>query len=214
MVLISRPGIGPHLSGVSCWINFRKRMGRGRRMGDWWKIAELLYQHMFEDPTLLMTNGLCFRQTIPGIMKSGCVNTISTNSHCQVMIHIAVCLDQGLPIHPLPVCCGDDTLQHINHTVNLDVYEKYGCIIKEVSTTMEFMGRTFGPDGVKPNYLMKHLRKLKYVVDENLPSYLDAMARMYVHTDVYDFWETVSIALEVPLPLSRMAYLFWHDYSV
>lgn len=192
---------------------FRYRMGRGDRLLEWLKHAQLAYYYMFSEPTLLLSDGTCLRQVVPGIMKSGCVNTISTNSHCQLFIHMAVCFDKGWDIHPLPRACGDDTLQHVKHTTDVQAYEKYGVVIKEVSETAEFVGHTFTDHGPVPNYWFKHLKKLLWQKDEFMGQYLDSMARMYVHTDYYIFWERIARCLGEPLPLSRAAYKYWYDYE-
>lgn len=195
-------------------LDFRKRMGRGANIEEWFKIANILYQHMFIDPIMMTSEGYCYKQFVPGVMKSGCVNTISTNSHCQMMLHLAMCIENSIPIEPMPVACGDDTLQHEKHTQDLSLYEKYGVIIKEVSDTMEFMGHTFTDDGPYPLYIKKHLKKVSYVKEEDLSQYLDSMARMYCHTEYYRFWEVLAERLNHPLPLSRTAYLYWYDNSV
>lgn len=192
-------------------LQLRYRLGRGPRMKEWLGKAELLYRHMFEEPVLMTSAGYCFRQVVPGIMKSGCVNTISTNSHCQVFIHMAVCFETGLPIHPLPRVCGDDTLHHSRHVQDLEPYRLYGMQLKSISDTVEFVGHEFHSSGPRPMYLLKHLKKLLYVPEENLEQYLDSMARMYVHTDYFDMWEAIARRLGFVFPLSRHAYLHWYD---
>lgn len=194
-------------------LEFRHRMGRGDRLEEWRRIAGVLYRHMFEDPIIQLPDGNMYQQEVPGVMKSGCINTISTNSHCQIFVHIAANIMAGIDIYPLPVACGDDTLQHEKHTHDLHHYERLGVVIKEVSTTMEFVGHEFTDRGPKPNYLMKHLKHLEYVKSEDLSQYLDQMARMYIHTDYYDWWEYVARAVGKPLPLSRKAYQYWYDFE-
>lgn len=194
-------------------LELRRRLGRGSRMSEWLSLAKTLYRHMFEDPKLLLSDGSLYQQIVPGVMKSGCVNTISTNSHAQVFVHIAVCIDLGLDPYPLPVCCGDDTLQHDSHVRDLSAYRKYGVVVKSASTTMEFVGHEFREEGPYPLYFLKHLKKLQYVTDEVLPQYLDSMARMYVHTPYYGTWERLAELLGVILPMSQDAYRFWYDYS-
>lgn len=192
---------------------FRCRMGRGSRIGEWDEKSALLYRRMFEDPYLVLSDGTRLKQVIPGIMKSGCVNTISANSHGQVIGHIAVCIYANIDILPLPCCCGDDTNQHIKHTYHLDVYKRFGIQVKSVSETLEFMGHDFPNEGPRPLYWMKHLKKMHYVDEENLSQYLDSMARMYVHTREFEFWEDIARELGYTLPLSREAYKYWYDYG-
>lgn len=87
-------------------VQFRYRMGRGTKMSEWLGTAVRMYKDMFDHPVLRLSNGMEFRQEYPGIMKSGCVNTISTNSHMQVMIHLLACWDQGVSHVPLCEECG------------------------------------------------------------------------------------------------------------
>lgn len=194
-------------------LEFRRRMLRGSRTQDWFTLANLLYRRMFVDPVLMTSDGRLYKQIVPGVMKSGCVNTISLNSHCQLFLHMAVCLEAGWDIHPLPRCCGDDTLSHVKHTLDMSLYERFGVVIKEVSETTEFVGHEFTENGPRPLYIMKHFKKLRYVNSEIMADYLDAMARMYVHTHYYEFWEYLSIQLGKPLPHSRDFYRYWYDIS-
>lgn len=196
---------------IKCDLELRYRLGRGKKMGTWLQLARKLYHHMFVAPELLMSDGTVFRQTVPGIVKSGCVVTISLNGHCQVFGHCGVSLVNKLPIHPLPKCCGDDTLQHENHVQDVEAYKQFGIQIKSVSSTMEFMGHEFRDAGPYPMYVLKHLKKLGYVSDENMDQYLDSMARLYCHTEYYTIWETMAELLDVVLPLSQAAYRFWYD---
>lgn len=193
-------------------LELRRRLARGDRVQEWYALARLLYRHMFESPLLMTSDGNLYRQVVPGIMKSGCVNTISTNGHCQQFVHLAVCIDANISPFPLPRVCGDDTIHSLRHTLHLDLYGRYGVIIKEVSETTEFVGHEFRSDGPRPLYIMKHLKKVRYVEDENMLSYLDSMARMYCHTEYFGFWEKLARSLGILLPLSRESYVRWYDH--
>jgi len=192
-------------------LEFRYRMGRGRSMADWRVIAEVLYHQMFNDPTIILSDGTLWRQTVPGIMKSGCVTTISTNSHMQVMLHLLACWEVGVSIHPLPVACGDDTLQTLAQSSDLHAYTKYGVVVKQASEGLEFVGHDFLETGPQPVYMFKHIKKLGFVTDEILPQYLDSMARMYVHTPHFEVWQELAEKLAGGLPLSKYAYEHWYD---
>lgn len=194
-------------------LELRCRLGRGRRLVEWEQFAKHLYDSMFKDTYIMLSNGQLFKQIVPGIVKSGCVSTISINSHCQVFLHIQYSLSLGISIFPLPKCCGDDTLQAETHIFNLDVYERFGVIVKSVARSLEFMGHEITEDGPMPMYILKHLKKLQYVDENYLAEYLDSMARMYCHSRYFDFWSTVAQSLGYHLPLSRQAYLFWYDYG-
>lgn len=194
-------------------LEFRLRTGNGSQLGQWHRVAKMLYDRMFKDPVLVLSDGRMFRQTIPGVMKSGCVNTISTNSHGQCIIHCAVCYDLGMEINPMCRACGDDTLQHPKHCYDILAYRKYGIVVKSASDAMEFVGHEFTANGPHPLYMIKHLKKIQYVPEEHMAQYLDSMARMYVHTRYFDLWQSIANASGYDLPLSRDAYLFWYDYS-
>lgn len=194
-------------------LQLRKRLCRGRFVEEWFDLAERMYARMFENPIVILSDGRMFRQTIPGVMKSGCVNTISTNSHCQVLLHAFVCYDMGLPPEPWPVCCGDDTLQSADHTTDVTLYERYGVVVKSASDSVEFMGHEFTDNGPHPLYMPKHMKRLLYTRDEHLVEYFDAMARMYVHTRYFDIWNLLALKAGVKLPYSREYYLNWFDYE-
>lgn len=195
-------------------LELRRRLGRGESMSRWFDVAKSLYRNMFEDPKIILSDGSVYQQVVPGVMKSGCVNTISINSHCQVFMHIVVCLENHLPIDPLPVCCGDDTLQNDIHVRNLESYNKYGVVVKSASDTMEFVGHEFQENGPRPLYIYKHLKRLMYTTDAILPQYLDSMARMYVHTEYFYWWEQLARGMGSSLPLSKESYKYWYDYEI
>lgn len=193
-------------------LEFRRRMCRGPKKDQWHSLAKRLYSDMFDHPLILCSDGSIYRQMYPGIMKSGCVNTISTNSHMQIMVHLMVCFDEGLNYDPLPVACGDDTLQCSYHASSVDSYARYGAIVKSASDGMEFVGHEFFPDGPRPLYLEKHLLKFCYVRDEIMPEYLDSMARMYCKDKMFDFWSAMAEELGCVLH-SREYYQYWYDFD-
>ncbi|APG75724.1 hypothetical protein 2 [Wuhan insect virus 34] len=197
-------------------LEFRRRMCRRGDVGSWLRKAKVLYHQMFEQPILVLSDGSEFEQLYPGIMKSGCVNTISTNSHAQCFVHLAVCRKNNLPYYPLPKCVGDDTLsteEQIPANI-MDLYAEFGVRIKSVTDTLEFVGREFRDCGPIPMYVGKHVAKAHYVSEENLVSYLDSMAREYCHSEsYYRVWEALAERLGIDLPLSRESYLYWYDYQ-
>ncbi|APG75841.1 hypothetical protein 2 [Hubei sobemo-like virus 47] len=193
-------------------LDFRRRMGRGSRMDDWWKIARKLYDDMFVSPLILLSSGALYKQIVPGVMKSGCVNTISTNSHMQVMVHILACWEQGVDYEPLPVCCGDDTLQRKAQAVDVGAYEKFGAIVKSASEDMEFVGHDITDAGPVPLYLGKHVVKAMHVPEAYLDDYLDSMCRMYCKSPVYEFWDDLAFDCGVAV-YSQEYYRRWYDYE-
>lgn len=191
-------------------LELRYRLGRGTCMTQWRKAADLLWKHMFRESVLLLPTGHLYKQVTPGIMKSGCVNTISSNSHMQAMMHILSSLELGKPIQPLPVCCGDDTLQCSWQVSDLSVYEKYGVVVKSVTPGLEFVGHEFGPNGPQPLYLAKHISSFIHSKAPPL-DYLDSMCRLYAHSPYRKFWELLALEMGVVLPMSSRGYLYWYD---
>lgn len=196
---------------INAELELRFRLGRGRLIGKWHELSLMLYRHMFDEAILMTSDGTLYKQIVPGIVKSGCVNTISLNGHGQALAHAVVCITDGIPLQPFPVSCGDDTIQHAMHVQDLDTYKKFGILVKSVSDNIEFVGHEFGKNGPRPSYLFKHLKKMHYVAEEDLGQYLDSMARMYVHTEYFEMWEVLARKAGLPLPLSKSAYLHWYD---
>lgn len=192
-------------------LQFRFRCGSGGDMGNWFKLASEMYDRMFVDPILVLSDGTMWKQVVPGVMKSGCVNTISTNSHCQVFVHFMVAKVQGIDPNPVCVACGDDTLQHPDHVTDIARYEQFGVRVKSASDAMEFVGHEFVRQGPQPLYMAKHVKRVRYVTDDILPQYFDAMARMYVHTRYFEIWKQLAARCGCSLPMSKEAYLHWYD---
>lgn len=191
-------------------LELRFRLGRGSRMREWRILAEAMYKDAFCDSKIMFSNGVIYQQTVPGIMKSGLVNTISTNSNCQQFIHVEACLVLGIPILPLPCCCGDDTLQCKHQVEDLSPYRKMGVVVKTVSEGIEFIGHEFTDSGPAPLYIEKHFVNLLYQKTENLSEYLDAMCRMYCHTLYFSFWEEVANIFKIKT-YSQQWYKHWYD---
>lgn len=194
-------------------LEFRERQTRGFRTNDWLAQAAKLYRNAFRDAKLLFSDGSVWQQEHWGIMKSGCVNTISTNSHGGMIYHVLYCLETGAPLYPLPKCVGDDKLVSEEHTLYLDAYEKYGNLIKSVSTTCEFVGHEFTDSGPKPMYIGKHVYNFKYVKQEVMLDTLSSYLAMNALCDEgWNFW--YRIALELGLAsevLSRRYYISWFN---
>ncbi|APG75848.1 hypothetical protein 2 [Hubei sobemo-like virus 46] len=197
---------------ISMCLELRYRLCRGRMRGQWYNIARKLYRDMYDNPTIMLSNGQVYYQTIPGIEKSGCVNTISDNSFMQIGVHVLVCLDLGLPLYPLPVAVGDDTLQCASQTADVEAYAKFGAIVKSASAGIEFVGHEFTTNGPVPLYLGKHVVKSMHVADEYLPEYLDMMCRMYCKSPIFSYWACLANELNCPV-FSQDYYSRWYDYE-
>nr|UGO57195.1 MAG: hypothetical protein 1 [Riboviria sp.] len=194
-------------------LKFRERQVRGLRTDLWAEQADKLYRNAFRDCKLLFSDGTVYEQQHWGIMKSGCVNTISTNSHGGVIYHILYCLDTGASFYPFPKCLGDDKLVAPEHTLHLDVYEKYGNLIKSVSDTCEFGGHEFTDSGPRPMYIAKHIYNFLYVSPDTLEETLDAYLRMNaLCDDGWEFWSFIVSGLGLSSKvLSRRYYQAWYN---
>lgn len=193
-------------------LEFRRRMGRGDKMAEWYVTAKKCYDDMFKTCVLTLSDGTRWRQLYPGIMKSGCVNTISTNSHMQVMIHFLACWDQGISPYPVCVAVGDDTLQCSRQAVDIQAYSKFGAIVKSASDGLEFVGHEMLKSGPQPLYMEKHFVKFLHVPEDFMADYLDSMARMYCHTEMFYVWDRLARRLGINI-MSRDYYLWWYDHE-
>lgn len=104
------------------------RLGRGRKMAEWSTHARWFYDWGYVRPYIILSDGSIFQQIVPGVMKSGSVKTISTNSKGQIMMHVLGCRREGLELYPLPVAVGDDTLQREGNTPSLETFAELGLL--------------------------------------------------------------------------------------
>lgn len=197
-------------------LEYRRRMSRGSQdlTDEWYQVASRLYYDMFRTSKILMPEGYVWEQQFWGYMKSGCVNTISTNSHLQIMYHILACWEQNVSVHPLPVACGDDTLQRLDQATDLKAYSKYGLVVKSASDELEFVGHEFTDEGPMPLYSEKHICALIHCKEEVIPEYVEAMCRMYVHgtPEMVSFWHYLARKLRVSVR-SPEYYRTWYDWA-
>nr|UGO57308.1 MAG: hypothetical protein 1 [Riboviria sp.] len=206
-----------HIEFLTLDLELRKRLVQDDEANKnrWSLLAERLYKGAFYHPKLILSSGSVFQQMEPGIMKSGCVNTISSNSHMQIFAHILGCLREELPIHPLPVAVGDDTLSSRRNTPSVAMMESFGMVIKGTVPVREFVGHLFPRDlsgGPVPVYHAKHMFRFCEVEEEHLEEYLDSMVRLYAHSSEYQqFWR--SLAYRTGSSVPSWSYVrFWYDY--
>lgn len=161
------------------------RMGLCENMNErWLDLAIWRYRRLFLDPELITSGGCVFRQRNPGVMKSGCVNTIADNSIGQVLLHNRVCME--VDITPGGIfCMGDDTLQETPDRMP-EYLAKTGlyCKVKEPVFATEFAGMRFLDRRVEPVYRGKHAFTLLHVDPEILPQLANSYALLY-HRSVY-----------------------------
>lgn len=144
---------------------------------EWERLAAFRYRHLFYDCTFITSGGLLLKQKIKGIMKSGSVNTIASNSIMQLILHRRVAAE--LDLEPGFIwAMGDDVLEEDNIPEYFDRLSRY-CIIKEISRHVEFAGYRFNKYNVEPLYFGKHAfallnQKVKYIEET-----ADAYALLY-----------------------------------
>lgn len=193
-------------------LELRGRLVYGKDAGVWRTVARFLYEDAFRDTKIVFSDGSLFVQSAGwGVMKSGCYNTISTNSHGQLFIHYFYCLLTGERVEPLPAVCGDDTLCAEKHT-RASVYARMGVVVKHCVRSYEFVGFNFDGSGPTPVYWRKHRYKFPYVRDEHLVEFLDSMMMIYAHSDDRALWRGLASRLGVEGELcSDGYYRGWFD---
>lgn len=147
---------------VNGWIaemllQFRKElMDRNQHSQAWEELAEWRYRALFESPVFVTSGGLYLRQREPGVIKSGCYNTIADNSVAQDLLHVRVCHEMDIEPEDL-MSMGDDTTQR--EFPEWDAYcERLAqyCHIKGDVKATEFAGHRFTSLTVEPLYKGKH----------------------------------------------------------
>lgn len=121
---------------------------------EWIDLAKWRYQKLFFDNTFVTSQGDLLKQKTPGVMKSGCVNTIASNSLMQLILHTRVAIELDKPLGFIWVM-GDDVMQSTQDEAYFDLLSQY-CILKEVTPRVEFAGFSYHGARVEPNYRGKH----------------------------------------------------------
>lgn len=194
------------------WIlQLRFRLGNGRRMNEWMTYARRAYADMYNNPLIMLSNGKLYRQLFPGVQKSGVVNTISDNSMAQLILHVCVCIAKGWRIFPLPKAVGDDTLQTEESTSDLQIYRRFGALVKSATEGLEFVGHFFRDSGPEPVYVLKHFKQLLGQPRENWPAFFDSMNLLYTHSPLRSVWRNLAYDLRIPIR-SEYYYRYLYDY--
>lgn len=151
----------------------------GPLLDKWVDYAQWRYQELYTSPTFITSDGLLLKQKTPGVMKSGCVNTIADNSMMQVFLHLRTCYEIG--IEPGTIyTMGDDTLQE--PMGKPDLYRaKLGefCRLKEFNRVNEFSGFRFQGRSVEPLYKGKHAFNLLHLDEDNFEQMADSYLLLY-----------------------------------
>lgn len=167
---------------------------------EWLDLARWRYRELFVCPVWQTSNGWMLRQRHPGVMKSGCVNTITSNSIMQLILHYRVARELGQEAQPLFVM-GDDVLQWPQS--DMDAYLKKKseyCIIKSAASVPEFAGHRFCGWNVEPLYLGKHAFSLLHLNEKYAREIVASYALLYHRSAKRDSLRKMLAHLGEPLP--------------
>lgn len=151
---------------------------------DWIEYARWRYQSLFWNPTFITSGGLKLRQLQPGVMKSGCYNTLVTNSIMQSILHLRLCAEMDIRPGWLWTL-GDDTLQEDipQRKQYLERASQY-CHVKHCVEGAEFAGMRFLSGRIEPLYRGKHSFNLLHMDRRFARETSDSYALLY-HRSFY-----------------------------
>lgn len=178
---------------------------------EWLRVVDLLYDDAYVNSVILVGDKL-YRQTVPGLMKSGLLVTISDNSFAQVLLDRYACVRLRKRFSRI-FATGDDTIQDEPEDAEayVDVLQTFGCVVKEAVRGVEFMGTVFTENGPRPLYGGKHLKNITMVADEDVAGVLDSYMRVYAHCPVFTkFWRKLAVSLGVRVK-SDAYYRWFYD---
>lgn len=156
-------------------LEFRRMKLKADPEDRWFKLAQWRYAALFDEARFVLPSGAILKQANPGVMKSGCVNTIIDNSLMQQILHLRVAHEMG--IDPGWIwSLGDDTRQSIPEG-RMEYLERIGqfSVVKEATTNCEFAGYRFDKGYIEPLYKGKHA----FVMLHCDPNIQDDIARSY-----------------------------------
>lgn len=193
------------------WV-FRADLELRKRLCDnptpyWESVVDMLYRDTFEESEILFSNGLVYKQKFSGFMKSGCFNTISTNSIAMYLMHVVACVRSRIKIGVL-YAVGDDTIQEPFPDCYLDELEKLGCRVKEVVDGVEFVGTDFRNSAPEPMYFAKHV--VNVCITEEVEDTIDSYCRLYAHSPKLAFWKRLAQRMGLKVRSSAF-YQAWYD---
>lgn len=166
----------------------------------WENLVDSRYHELFVDPLIQTSGGDQFRQAIPGIVKSGCVNTISMNSIMQVILHCVVLETLGLPDIPI-YAMGDDTIQTVLPAGYQAELQKY-VLLKE-PVLGEFCSFIFDGGRVESTNFQKHLYAMAFQADAKVKESLQSLQLVYGRSDRLEFWRRVAAKWDPTAVLSK-----------
>lgn len=154
----------------------------------WKDLAAYRYHEMMGNPHYILSNGYVLKQRVPGVQKSGCVNTIADNSLWQWILHARICIEMELPITPI-YTMGDDVLQKWFKEMK-EYLERTGqfCLLKTANLVNEFAGFRFLGNGfLEPMYKGKHAFVLRHANPDTFDQLSNSYALLY-HRSVDKEW--------------------------
>lgn len=166
----------------------------------WLELATWRYQALYDSPLFVTSGGLLLKQRQPGVIKSGCFNTIIDNSIAQDLLHVRVCVENDFPVGPL-ASMGDDTTQP-DFAERSKYEEKLSefCHLKSSVKATEFAGHRFRVGFVEPLYKGKHAFNIMHLDPKNGEEMAASYALLY-HRSVYrDYIRGVLTRLGYDLP--------------
>lgn len=149
---------------------------------EWLDLASWRYNCLFREPLFVTSGGHLLKQREPGVMKSGCVNTIIDNSIMQDILDKVVMAKTGVGSKWM-MTMGDDTLQSpFDNTEQEKIYvselSKY-CVVKDVVHAVEFAGFRFNLNWIEPLYTAKHCFTLLHLDDAYAEETVASYALLY-----------------------------------
>lgn len=179
---------------------------------EWLRLAKQRYVELYAHPVFITSGGVLLRQRTPGVLKSGCVNTISDNSMMQALLHIRVCSDMGIAV-PYLFTMGDDRLQEPmdRQAEYYDLTASF-CILKSVTKVNEFAGFRFQGGRVEPVHRGKHAFNILHADEQVLPELAASYVLNYHRSCFRDWFEKLFNAMEIELPSRQFRDLVWDGY--
>lgn len=149
----------------------------------WHDLVDFSMDYAFNQTHIVLSSGDVFELQGRGLMKSGLVNTISSNSHAQCMLQNLASMQCGHEHKYITI--GDDVLMEkpCDHFFEyLGQYTK----IKAVEESAEFAGFDLGSKC--PVYWSKHLTQLVYQDPQFLAQTLESYQQLYAfHEEKFNF---------------------------
>ncbi|APG75808.1 hypothetical protein 2 [Hubei diptera virus 12] len=171
---------------------------RGELFDKWLLLAKYRYSELFDGPLFITSGGVLLRQKVPGVQKSGCVNTLADNSLMQWILHARVMLEHGLNPHDVDMwVMGDDTSQSAIVKDYIDWLGEY-CVVKESQIAPEFCGFRFMEAGrVEPLYKGKHAFNLLHMDDKYATDIANSYSLLYHRSTHRDWMRNLFISMGI-----------------